>query len=302
MKSGYFYFIVLFAHDSPLNTHHLTTLLKTLHTVHPDDFKNYDTKMIRERFLIDSLAENDALNCVYTHYDRMIVGLANPVSQQLYLENYQNLRAGYFLERREIGIINVGGSGTIKADGQNYHLDKFDGLYIGKGVKNVTFSSTESEKPAVFYLLSAPAHASYPTALINIDNVVKTEAGNAATANLRTINKYIHADGVKSCQLVMGLTILHHGSVWNTMPPHTHDRRTEAYFYFDLPAGQKIVHYMGRGDETRHIMVNNYEAVISPPWSIHSGSGTAQYNFIWGMAGENLDYTDMDAILITDLK
>jgi len=276
--------------------------LKTLFSVHPDDFKGYDTKLIRERFLLDNMAQKDAINSVYTHYDRMIVGMASPVTRQLSLENYPNLKAEFFLERREIGIINVGGEGTISTDGKTYNLNKLDGLYIGKGVRDVLFSSVSSEKPAVFYLLSAPAHASYPTALMSLSDAEKSDAGSAATANLRTINKYIHAGGIKSCQLVMGLTILHPGSVWNTMPAHTHDRRMEAYFYFDLPAGQKIVHYMGKGDETRHIMVNNYEAVVSPPWSIHSGSGTTNYNFIWGMAGENLDYTDMDPISITDLR
>ncbi|MDB5141039.1 MAG: 5-dehydro-4-deoxy-D-glucuronate isomerase [Mucilaginibacter sp.] len=276
--------------------------MKILHSVHPDDFKKYDTALIRERFLIADTVQKDTINCVYTHYDRMIVGTANPVTEQLFLTSYPNLRAGYFLERREIGIINVAGQGTITADGQSYELNKFDCLYIGKGVKNVAFSSKNIEDPAVFYLLSAPAHTTYPATLLTIDNAAKVDAGSAANANLRTINKYIHADGIKSCQLVMGLTILHAGSVWNTMPAHTHDRRMEAYFYFDLPDGQKIVHYMGEGNETRHIMMNNYEAVVSPPWSIHSGCGTANYNFIWGMAGENMDYTDMDPIAITDLK
>jgi 4-deoxy-L-threo-5-hexosulose-uronate ketol-isomerase len=276
--------------------------LKVIHSVHPDDFKQYDTALIRERFLIDNIVEKDAINCVYTHYDRMIVGAANPVDAELSLANYANLRAEYFLERREIGIINVAGDGTITTDGQTYKLSKFDCLYIGKGTKQVAFSSTSGENPAVFYLLSAPAHKLYPTMLLSLENAVKVEAGDIATANKRTINKYIHAEGIQSCQLVMGLTILHTGSVWNTMPAHTHDRRMEAYFYFDLPAGQKIVHYMGKGDETRHIMMNNYEAVVSPPWSIHSGSGTTNYNFIWGMAGENLDYTDMDAISISDLR
>ncbi len=276
--------------------------MKILHSVHPDDFKSYDTALIRERFLVDDIVKKDTINCVYTHYDRMIVGAANPVKEQLVLENYVNLRAEYFLERREIGIINVAGDGVITADGESYDLHKFDCLYIGKGAKRVTFSSKNNESPAVFYLLSAPAHGSYPTTLLGIDRVAKVDAGSAASANLRTINKYIHSGGIKSCQLVMGLTILHPGSVWNTMPAHTHDRRMEAYFYFDLPASQKVVHYMGKGDETRHIMVNNYEAVVSPPWSIHSGSGTTNYNFIWGMAGENLDYTDMDVISINDLR
>jgi len=276
--------------------------LKILHSVHATDFKNYDTELIRERFLIDKIVSSDAVNCVYTHYDRMIVGAANPVNKELSLENYPNLKANYFLERRELGIINVGGDGTVTADSQTFDLKKFDCLYIGKGVKNVSFANKDSGNTAVFYLLSAPAHCSYPTTLMSIDEAVKVDAGSAATANLRTINKFIHADGIKSCQLVMGLTTLQSGSVWNTMPAHTHDRRMEAYFYFDLPAGQKIMHFMGEGHETRHITINNYEAVVSPPWSIHSGCGTINYNFIWGMAGENMDYTDMDAVSISDLR
>jgi 4-deoxy-L-threo-5-hexosulose-uronate ketol-isomerase len=276
--------------------------LKILHSVHPADFKHYDTELIRERFLIDGIVTQDAINCVYTHYDRMIVGAANPVTETLSLINYPNLRAEYFLERREIGIINVAGDGVVTADAQSFQLKKHDCLYLGKGVKSVTFSSDNSGNPAVFYLLSAPAHAAYPNTLMGLADAAKVEAGSAATANLRTINKYIHTEGIKSCQLVMGLTILQPGSVWNTMPAHTHDRRMEAYFYFDLPVGQKIIHYMGEGHETRHITINNYEAVVSPPWSIHSGCGTANYSFIWGMAGENLDYTDMDAIAISDLK
>jgi 4-deoxy-L-threo-5-hexosulose-uronate ketol-isomerase len=177
-----------------------------------------------------------------------------------------------------------------------------DCLFIGKGVKQVTFKSEAATAPAVFYILSSPAHASCPTTLMTNEQAVKVNAGHASTANARTINKYIHLEGIKSCQLVMGLTILNTGSVWNTMPAHSHNRRMEAYFYFDLPADQRIVHYMGKGDETRHIIMKNYDAVVSPPWSIHAGSGTASYNFIWGMAGENLDYTDMDALAISDLK
>jgi 4-deoxy-L-threo-5-hexosulose-uronate ketol-isomerase len=276
--------------------------LKILHSVHPDDFRSYQTALIRERFLIDNLIKTDKVNCVYTHYDRMIVGAAYPVTKSIELDNYLNLRARYFLERRELGIINVAGDGEVIADRQTYSLKKLDCLYIGKGVENVTFRSKNAGQPAVFYILSAPAHASYPTTLMTHAEAVKVNAGDASTANRRTINKYIHTDGIKSCQLIMGLTILQEGSVWNTMPPHIHDRRMEAYFYFDLPAGQKVFHYMGPGDETRHITMNNYEAVVSPPWSIHSGSGTASYSFIWGMAGENLDYTDMDAIAIADIR
>jgi len=276
--------------------------LKIIHSVHPDDFKTYQTALIRERFLVDDLIEPDQINCVYTHYDRMIIGAASPVNKSLELKTYPNLRSKYFLERREIGIINIAGDGEISADGQTYAVNKLDCIYIGKGTEYVTFSSKDPANPAIFYLLSAPAHAFHPTQVMTHAEAAKVNAGDASTANRRTINKYIHMDGIKSCQLVMGLTILQEGSVWNTMPAHTHDRRMEAYFYFDLPAGQKVFHYMGQGDETRHIAVNNNEAVVSPPWSIHSGSGTASYSFIWGMAGENLDYTDMDVINIPDIK
>jgi 4-deoxy-L-threo-5-hexosulose-uronate ketol-isomerase len=232
----------------------------------------------------------------------MIVGAANPVTETLELENYPNLRANYFLERREIGIINVAGDGEVIADGEVYSLKKLDCLYLGKGIKKIAFSAKDGTKPPVFYLLSAPAHQTYPTTLMPIEKAAKVNAGDDTTANRRTINKYIHADGIQSCQLVMGLTILHGGSVWNTMPPHVHDRRMEAYFYFDVPDGQRVFHYMGEEAETRHILINNYEAVVSPPWSMHSGVGTSSYSFIWGMAGENLDYTDMDAISITDIR
>jgi 4-deoxy-L-threo-5-hexosulose-uronate ketol-isomerase len=276
--------------------------LKSIYSVHPEDFKSYQTAAIRERFLLDGIIKPDEVNCVYTHYDRMIVGAANPVNKQLELENYPNLKADYFLQRREIGIINVAGDGEVIADGQSYPVNKLDCLYVGKGIKSIKFSSKDSAKPAVFYLLSCPAHTNYPTTLLTNDEAVKVNAGDASTANKRTINKYIHAEGIQSCQLVMGLTILSDGSVWNTMPAHVHDRRMEAYFYFDVPEGQRVFHYMGEGQETRHIIMGNYEAVVSPPWSIHSGSGTASYSFIWGMAGENLDYTDMDVLNIADIK
>ena len=276
--------------------------MKVLHSVHPHDFKSYQTKTIRERFLADGLAQTGEINCVYTHYDRMIIGVAAPAKKQLELPNYPQLRADYFLERREIGIINVGGDGEVIADGQSYSLSKLDCLYIGKGVKKVHFSNKNEQNPAIFYLLSAPAHAACPTQLMTNAQASKVNAGHSSTANERVINKYIYLDGIKSCQLVMGLTILSSGSVWNTMPAHVHDRRMEAYFYFDVPEDQRVFHYMGEADETRHILVKNHEAVVSPPWSIHSGSGTASYSFIWGMAGENLDYADMDAIQISELK
>jgi 4-deoxy-L-threo-5-hexosulose-uronate ketol-isomerase len=276
--------------------------LKVLHSVHPNDFNSYDTQKIRDNFLIENLVEPDKVNMVYTHYDRMIIGVANPVNKKLTLPNYPNLRADYFLERREMGVINVAGDGEIIADGKTYAVNKLDCLYLGKGVRDVSFASKDVAQPAVFYNLSAPAHAVYPTALLSNADAAKVTLGSSATSNLRTINKYIHQEGIKSCQLVVGLTILHEGSVWNTMPAHVHDRRMEAYFYFDLPEGQRVFHLMGEGQDTRHIITDNYNAVVSPPWSIHAGSGTASYSFIWGMAGENLDYTDMEAIAITNLK
>ena len=276
--------------------------MKIINSVHPEDFKHYTTAVIRDRFLLNNLVQPGKINCVYTHYDRMIVGVANPAGEPLQLENYANLRAGFFLERRELGIINVGGSGTVATDGNTYSLNKLDCLYVGKGVKTSTFLSEDPDKPAVFYLLSAPAHTVYPVTLMTNSDAIKVKLGDPSTANLRTINKYIHLDGIKSCQLVMGLTILHDGSVWNTIPPHVHDRRMEAYFYFDIPEGHRVFHYMGEGQETRHILIDNFNAVVSPPWSIHAGSGTASYSFIWGMAGENLDYTDMDAIAVKDIR
>lgn len=275
--------------------------MKTIHSVHPDDFINYTSAKIRERFLLDNLVKANTINCTYTLYDRMIVGVANPAGQQLELENYRNLRANYFLERREIGIINVAGNGSVIADGKTYSVNKLDCLYIGKGTKSVAFASEDPANPAVFYLLSAPAHAVYPTTLMTNAEAVKVTLGDSSTANHRTINKYIHLEGIKSCQLVMGLTILHTGSIWNTMPPHVHDRRMEAYFYFDVPEGHRVFHYMGEGHETRHILMGNYDAVVSPPWSIHAGSGTASYSFIWGMAGENLDYADIDPVPVIEM-
>ncbi|WP_244139453.1 5-dehydro-4-deoxy-D-glucuronate isomerase [Mucilaginibacter ginkgonis] len=276
--------------------------MKVLNSVHPADFKGYDTALIRERFLADGLVQADQINLVYTHHDRMILGIANPVNHDLALGTYPILRAGYFLERRELGIINVGGEGEISADGKVHTLGKLDCLYLGKGTKGVSFKAKGAANPPVFYLVSAPAHVNYPTTLMTHAAAVKVTLGDAATANHRTINKYIHAQGIKSCQLVMGLTILHSGSVWNTMPAHVHDRRMEAYFYFDLPQDQRVFHFMGEGTETRHIVMGNHEAVISPPWSIHSGAGTASYSFIWGMGGENQDYTDMDPIALTDIR
>ncbi|MXV49488.1 5-dehydro-4-deoxy-D-glucuronate isomerase [Pedobacter sp. HMF7647] len=268
----------------------------------PKEVMGLNTGELRESFLIDDLMQDDAFSFTYSHYDRAIVGSAKPVSKKLELPVYGNLRADYFLERRELGIINVGGNGNINVDGTDYQLSKLDALYVGKGSKQVTFSSASSAKPALFYLYSVPAHKEYPVQLVKKENASPTTVGSKDTANERTIYKYIHLEGAKSCQLVMGLTILSTGCVWNTMPAHTHDRRMEAYFYFDVPDSQVVFHFMGQPQETRHLVMKTNQAVISPPWSIHSGAGTSNYGFIWAMAGENLVYSDMDAVSITDLK
>lgn len=268
----------------------------------PKETSEMDTQQLREAFLVDALMVDDTLKLVYSHYDRVIVGGAKPVSQKLLLEADKELRADYFLERREIGIINVGGKGKITAADKVYELNKLDCLYIGKGTEKIVFESEDAATPAVFYLLSSPAHRECATTLFTKEQASPTTIGSIETSNERTIYKYIHAEGIKSCQLVMGLTILKTGSVWNTMPAHTHTRRMEAYFYFDVPAEQRVFHFMGQPQQTRHLLIANHEAVVSPPWSIHSGCGTSNYSFIWGMAGENYTYTDMDAVAINDLR
>ncbi|MBD0368086.1 MAG: 5-dehydro-4-deoxy-D-glucuronate isomerase [Flavisolibacter sp.] len=260
------------------------------------------TEQIRSHFLVEKLMVDDTIKFVYSHYDRVIVGGAKPGSSPLTLETHSELRADYFLERREMGIINIGGNGSIDVDGETYGLSKLDCLYIGKGAKNVRFISDDSGKPAVFYFLSAPAHQSYPVRKLTKEEAMPSTLGDQATANKRTIYKYIHAEGIRSSQLVMGLTVLEQGSVWNTMPAHTHTRRMEVYFYFDVPEDQRVFHLMGEPTETRHLVVANHEAVISPPWSIHAGCGTANYGFIWGMAGENYTYTDMDPAPLSVLR
>ena len=276
--------------------------MNILHSVHPDDFKNYGTDLIRQRFLLQDLKQDGAANFVYTHYDRMVVGLIKPDGKKVRLETFENLKSDIFLQRREMGIINVGGEGKITADGKSFALKKLDCLYLGKGTKDVEFSSAGGGQSAIFFILSNPAHASHPATLLTHEQSTKAVLGTQATANQRTLCKYIHKDGVQSCQLVMGLTLLHEGSVWNTMPPHTHDRRMEVYFYFDVVDGQTVFHFMGTPQETRHIVVGNHHAIVSPPWSIHSGSGTSNYGFIWGMAGENMEFTDMDQVAIKEIR
>lgn len=260
-----------------------------------------DTKALREQYLVDQLFQSDQFQFTYTHYDRMIIGGVMPVKSELTLANPPALRADFFLERREMGIINIGGNGTVRAGGETFTLNKLDCLYLGKGTRDVSFQSQSGDNPARFYLLSTPAHRACPNRLMKAAEANPAQLGGPETANARTIYKYIHLDGIESCQLVMGLTVLEPGSVWNTMPPHTHDRRMEVYCYFDLPDGQRVLHLMGQPDETRHLWVSNQEAVISPPWSIHAGCGTMAYTFIWGMAGENQAFTDMDQVALGSL-
>ncbi|MDO4308625.1 MAG: 5-dehydro-4-deoxy-D-glucuronate isomerase [Eubacteriales bacterium] len=281
--------------------------------VSPRDVKHYTTERLREEFLIENLFTPDEIKLVYSHIDRIITGAATPVGKELYLTAGEELRAEYFLQRRELGIINIGGTGTITIDGRVYEVDHKEGMYIGKGKKEIRFSSNDSSKPAKFYLNSAPAHKTYPTVLIKpegtpAEDVVivkaenKVELGTLEESNHRTICKYILPGQVESCQLEMGMTKLEPGSVWNTMPCHTHDRRMEVYLYFDIPEDAFVMHYMGEPTETRHIVMRNEEAVISPSWSIHSGCGSRAYTFIWGMVGENQDFDDMDGIDNKNLK
>jgi 4-deoxy-L-threo-5-hexosulose-uronate ketol-isomerase len=274
--------------------------MQTRYESSPKEVKGMSTEELRANFLIEKLFEADKIHCVYTHYDRVIIGGVMPVTEGVRLGTYEPLKSEYFLERREMGIINVGGDGSVEADGKVYNLRKMDCLYLGKGTKDVVFTSTNSH-PAQFYCLSAPAHKDYPNKMLMKEAASPLTIGSFETANHRTIYKYIHAEGIQSAQLVMGLTVLNAGSVWNTMPSHTHDRRMEAYFYFDISDENRIFHFMGQPQETRHLLVANHQAVISPPWSIHSGCGTSNYGFIWGMAGENYTYTDMDLVAIKEL-
>lgn len=269
---------------------------------HPEDFKKYDTEQIRKEFHIPTIFAPDQINMVYTMYDRFIVGGAEPVAQSLTLDTIDPLKAPNFLHRRELGIINVGGTGKVKVGNKEYTLKFKEALYVGAGDHEVVFSSEKASAPAKFYFNSAPAHTGYPTKHITLKDANVINAGSLEESNARTINQLIVKEIVPVCQLQMGLTELKPGSVWNTMPAHTHDRRMEAYFYFNVPDGQAVCHFMGEPQETRHVWMHNEEAVISPMWSIHSGAGTSNYMFIWGMAGENLDYGDMDKVGPTGLK
>ena len=271
------------------------------HAVHPEDAKKYTTSQLRERFLIQGLFAPNEIKMVYSHVDRMITGSACPV-QPLILEAGKEIGVEYFLQRREMGIINIGGPGIVAIDDIDYSLDTTDGLYIGMGAKVIIFSSRDEHKPAKFYFNSAPAHMTYPTVKIERSKIVPNHLGSIDQSNDRNIYKYIHPAGVQSCQVVMGMTVLEPGNMWNSMPCHTHDRRMEVYLYFNLPEEGLVFHYMGEPTETRHVVMRNEEAIISPSWSIHSGVGTRCYTFIWGMAGENQTFDDMDHVNLKDLK
>lgn len=268
---------------------------------HPDDVKKYTTEELREHFLIPELFKKDEINLTYTMYDRYIAGGAFPVSKKIKLDTIEDLKADYFLERRELGVINVGGKGKVTVDGEVYELGHKEALYVGRGNKEVFFEAANGEQP-YFYLNSAPAHKEYPVKKVTLAEAEVVELGDSKTSNKRKINKLIVNSIVDTCQLQMGMTELMEGSVWNTMPPHTHTRRMEVYFYFNLEEGQTVSHFMGQPHETRHIFMKNHQAVISPEWSIHAGAGTSNYIFIWGMAGENLDYGDMDKVTPEELK
>lgn len=270
------------------------------------DFKRYTTEETRREFLIEKLYQPDQVVAVYSHVDRMVTLGCMPVKQSVSIDQgidvWANFGTHFFLERREVGMFNIGGAGKVTVDGTVYPLGYKDCLYITRGAREVFFTSDDPSKPAKFYMVSAPAHCSYETRLIKLADAAKKPLGAPETSNKRVINQFIHPDVLKTCQLSMGMTVMEPGSVWNTMPAHTHERRMEIYTYFEIPEGNVVFHMMGEGTETRHIVMGNEEAVISPSWSIHAGAGTASYTFIWAMGGENQAFDDMDVISVTDLR
>ena len=276
--------------------------MKTVMMADPVRYPRMTTEELRETFLLESLCEPGKIHLNYVDLDRAVVGFAAPVDAPIALPTYPELRASYFTERRELGALNIGGAGSIKIDGKTYDLKNLDVLYIGRDSKDVAFTSNDNSRPAVFYLLSYPAHAEFPTALVRKEEASPTELGSLETCNKRTIFKYIHLQGARSCQLVMGVTHLAAGSNWNTMPPHTHMRRSEIYMYFNVAADARVMHFMGPPAETRHIVMADKGIVISPGWSIHAGVGTRAYSFCWGMGGENQDYADMDPAPVDSLR
>ncbi|WNS80940.1 5-dehydro-4-deoxy-D-glucuronate isomerase [Domibacillus sp. DTU_2020_1001157_1_SI_ALB_TIR_016] len=276
--------------------------MKTIYAHHPDDVKNYTTDKLREQFLMEKVFIEDSIQLTYSHVDRIIYGGAMPVGKALTMEAGKELAAEYFLERREMGVINVGGDGKVTLDGKEYEINSRDGLYIGKGTKDIVFESKDAGNPAKFYINSCPAHHSYPTVKVGLDNAIARPMGADESMNKRTIYQFIHPDVLESCQLSMGMTMLEKGSGWNTMPCHTHERRMEVYFYFDMEEDTRVFHMMGQPQETRHIVMANEQAVLSPSWSIHAGAGTNNYTFIWGMCGENIDFDDMQFVDMKDLR
>ena len=276
------------------------------YSVNQRDFKRYTTDEVRSEFLIEDLYRPDEVTAVYSHVDRMVTLGCMPLKEAVPLDKgidvWKNFGTSYFLERREIGIFNIGGAGSITVDGKEYSLGYKDCLYITRGAREVLFKSGSADAPAKFYMVSAPAHRSYETKLITIAQAAKKPVGAMETSNKRVINQFIHPDVLQTCQLSMGMTVLEPGSVWNTMPAHTHERRMEVYMYFEIPQDNVVFHFMGEGNETRHIVMQNEQAVISPSWSIHSGAGTSNYTFIWAMGGENQAFDDMDTIPTTDLR
>lgn len=267
---------------------------------HPSQIPGMDTKMLRETFLVEELFEAGTVRGVYSLNDRIVMLGITPTEAALDLGTFPELRTDHFLDHREAGVVNIGGTGTVTVDGEVYEMVKGSCLYIGRGSEKVTFASAEGD--ARFYLFSAPAHTEYPTTLVQPGGGNKLELGEQVTSNRRTLNQYIYDGGVKSCQVMMGVTTLHEGSMWNTMPPHTHDRRMESYLYFDVPEDARVIHLMGEPTETRHLVMKDGQGVISPSWSIHAGVGTASYSFIWAMAGENQEFSDMDPAPITEMK
>jgi 4-deoxy-L-threo-5-hexosulose-uronate ketol-isomerase len=272
------------------------------YSTHPEHAKTFTTEQIREHYLIEALFEAGEIKLVYSMDDRAIVGGISPLEDVIALKGYDEIKADYFLERREVGIFNVGGSGKIKVDGETYEMKTKDCLYVGMGKKELLFESDSAANPAKFYLFSAPAHKEYPTQQVAFNDIEGDRMGSNVNANDRVIKRMIHEEGIQSCQIAMGMTKLHAGSVWNSMPTHTHNRRMEVYLYFDLDEQDRMFHMMGEPDQTRHIVMKNEEAVISPPWSIHCGVATGSYTFIWAMAGENKTYRDMDAVSMNELR
>ena len=280
----------------------MNTNYEIRYAVHPEDFRHYDTTRLRRNFLIERIFASDEVNMVYSMYDRMIVGGAMPVNEALKLEAIDPLKARFFTDRREIGVFNVGGKGSVRVGDDVFELDFKEALYIGRGEREVFFSSVDSQRPARFYFNSATAHMTYPCRKVTRQDAIVAHMGSLDMSNERNINKMLVNQVLPTCQLQMGMTELATGSVWNTMPAHVHSRRMEAYFYFELPEDQAACHFMGEPQETRHIWLHNEQAVLSPEWSIHSAAATHNYTFIWGMGGENLDYGDQDFSKITDLK